>query len=1024
MIFGTCKSNFRLNLIRIVITGLLSNVFLTEVSAQIKLETLMENHWVDSVFNSLTPEQRIAQLVWVNVSQDKVSRNKVAELVKNFNVGGVIFFQIEPDSLVRTVNYYQSIARTPLLVSMDAEWGVAMRLPGVIPFPYNMMMGASQNPVLIRQSAAEMARQMKRLGIHVSLGPSCDINTQSKNPIIGMRSFGQIPQQVAVNSLAYVEGLQENGIIAIAKHYPGHGDTQSDSHLTLPQLPYNRERLDSIELVPFRMLCRSGVGGIMTAHLNVPQLDSVKGIPSSLSSEIVENILRKEWNYGGLIITDAMNMAGAKSFGNPGEIDVRALKAGNDVIEFPTDAVVTINAIRKALEEKRLSWDEINLKCRRVLAAKYWAGLNKLRVTDSKELITDLNSPTAELLKIKMIEASLTLLENKNNLIPLNRLDTLRIAALSVGESSVTAFQNMLANYTKVDFYNLPDKFTEDDLTGLKTRLAPYNLVIAGIHSLYESKTRKSMQVGILQKEPVKRPYGATNELELLIDDLTNARKSILVYFSNPYALGELKKCGNPAGLIMAYQNDTLVQSLAAQQIFGGIGANGKLPVDIGDRYKTGDGIAIENPVRLKYTIPEDASIASATLNFNIDSIVNQALDKGAFPGCNVLVAKDGKVIFHKAYGFHMFDRQVQAHKNDIYDLASVTKISGGLPAILKLYDEGKINLDKPVSAYYPEWKNRLFHRSDKADVTVRELYAHQSGLVPFIGFWKQTLENGKLSPKWYTDKPDQTHTLLVASGMYLDNRFMKVVNREIRKTPLKTRGKYVYSDLPLVITPQIVKNISGTDFREYVEDNFYRPLGAYEMTYLPMEKFPVNRIVPTENDQYYRHQQLQGTVHDESASVLGGISGNAGLFASANDLAKLLQMYLQMGTYGGKEYVSSSTMKEFTRTQFKQNNNRRGLIFDKPSLNNDSVKPEEAYPTPAASAESFGHSGYTGIFTWVDPKCNLVYIFLSNRVCPTRENNLISDLNVRTEVLSAIYRNIYQNKKATDFDFKSNTNK
>jgi len=1023
MMLGTSKSNLRLNLIRILITGLFLTVFLTEARSQVKLEKLMQNQWVDSVFNSMTTEQRIAQLVWVNVSQDKNSRDKVAKLVKDLGVGGVIFFQIEPDTLVKTVNYYQSLARTPLLVSMDAEWGVAMRLPGVISFPYNMMMGASQSPVLIKQAAAEMARQMKRLGIHVSLGPSCDINTQPRNPIIGMRSFGQIPQQVAVNSLAYVEGLQDNGIIAIAKHYPGHGDTQSDSHLTLPQLPYNRERLDSVELVPFKMLCRSGVGGIMTAHLNVPQLDTVKGIPSSLSSKIVENILRKEWNYGGLIMTDAMNMSGAKSFGNPGEIDVLALKAGNDVIEFPTDAVVTINAIRKALENKTLSWDEINLKCRRVLAAKFWAGLNKLKVSDSKELIPDLNSPRAELLKIKMIEGSLTLLENKNNLIPLNHLDTLRIAALSVGESSVTAFQSMLANYTKVDFFNLPDKFTEDDLTDMKARLAPYNLVIAGIHSLYESKTRKSMQVGILQKEPAKRPYGATTELEHLIDDLTNTKKSVLVYFSNPYALGELQKSGNPAGLIMAYQNDTLVQSLAAQQIFGGIGAHGKLPVDIGDKYKTGDGIAIENPVRLKYTIPEDASIASTTLNFDIDSIVNQALVKGAFPGCNVLVAKDGKVIFHKAYGFHMFNGQVQARKDDIYDLASVTKISGGLPAILKLYDEGKINLDKPVSAYYPEWKNRLFHRSDKADVTVRELYAHQSGLVPFIGFWKQTLDEGKLSFKWYTDKPDQAHTLLVAPGMYLDNHFMKEVNRDIRKTPLKTRGKYVYSDLPLVITLQIVKNISGINFREYVEENFYRPLGAFEMTYLPLEKFPVDRIVPTENDQYYRHQQLQGTVHDESAAVLGGISGNAGLFASANDLAKLMQMYLQMGTYGGKEYVSSATMKEFTRTQFRQNDNRRGLIFDKPSLNNDSVKPEEAYPTPAASAESFGHSGYTGIFTWVDPKCNLVYIFLSNRVCPTRENNLISDLNVRTEILSAIYRNIYQNTKTETFDLKSNLN-
>lgn len=1007
MAIGIFNLNIRLNLIRLLLIGLVLNVFSSEAKAQMNLDKLIQNQWVDSVFNSMTPEQRIGQLIWIDVNGNRGRQQKVSDLVKNYGIGGIIYFQTEPDSLVRTANYYQSIAQTPLLVAIDAEWGVAMRLPGLIAFPYNMMMGASQRPDLIKQSAAEMAKQMKRLGIHVSLGPSCDINTQSKNPIIGMRSFGQMPQQVAINSLAYVQGLQENGIIAVAKHYPGHGDTQFDSHLTLPQLPYGRERLDSVELVPFKILSESGVGGIMTAHLNVPQLDSEKGIPSSLSAKIVEGILRKEWNYKGLVITDAMGMAGAKSFGKPGDIDVLALKAGNDVIEYPSDAVVTIKAIQKALLEKTLSWDEINLKCRRVLAAKFWAGLNKKQVLNSKNLLAELNSPNAELLKIKMIEASLTLLENQDKLIPIDRLDTLKIAAISVGENTTTAFQNMLANYTKVDFYNLSDKFTESDLDEIKSKLKSYNLVIAGIHSLYESKTRKSMQVGNLQKEPTKRPYGATSELEHLVDYLTNAKKTIFVYFCNPYALGELKNAGTPAGLVMAYQNDTVMQSLAAQLLFGGIGACGKLPVDIENYYKTSDGITIEKPVRLKYTIPEDALIVSSSLNFDIDSIVKDALEKKAFPGCNVLVAKDGKVIFRKAYGYHTFEKEIPARLNDLYDLASVTKISGGLPGILKLYDEGKIDLNKPVLTYYPDWKKRLLHRSDKSNVTLRELYAHQSGLVPFINFNKMTLKDGKPSPKWYRTTADTQHPLCVAPDLYLDKKFLKITHKKIRKAPLKTRGKYVYSDLPLVITPQIVKNVSGIDFQEFIVNNFYRPLGANELTYLPLQKFQKDQIVPTELDNYYRFQLIQGTVHDESAAVLGGISGNAGLFASTNDLAKLLQMYLQMGTYGGKQYVSEATMKEFTRIQFPQNNNRRGLIFDRPAIDNQSLKPADAYPCPEVSDESFGHFGFTGTFVWMDPKNQLMYIFLSNRVYPTRKNNLISDLNVRTKILSSIYRNI-----------------
>lgn len=592
-----------------------------------------------------------------------------------------------------------------------------------------------------------------------------------------------------------------------------------------------------------------------------------------------------------------------------------------------------------------------------------------------------INDQEAELRKRQQIEASLTLLENKNNLIPLDRLDTLRVAALSVGSESVTEFQHMLANYMKVDFFNLPKNFTSQELAGMQAKMKDFNLVIAGIHNVSNAP-----------------------EFAELINFL-NRKTSVISWFCKLENFGNLKISGKPAGLILVFDKDSLTQSLSAQLIFGGIGAKGKLPENIGETYPKGAGIIIEKSIRLKYTLPEEVGVSSANLNGAIDSIVNNALDKKAFPGCNVLVAKDGKVIFRKAYGYHTFENLRPSREDDIYDLASVTKISGGLPGILKLYDEGKIELDKPVAKYFPDWENRLFYRSDKADITVRELYAHQSGLVPFIGFWKQTMKDGKLLSKWYSIQPDEKHTLCVAPGIYLDNRFLKIVNRDIRKSALKNRGKYVYSDLPLVITPQIVENISGIDFKEYVENNFHRLLGANELTYLPLQKFSRGRIVPTELDDYYRFQQLQGTVHDESAAVLGGMSGNAGLFASANDLAKLMQMYLQMGTYGGKQYVSEATMKEFTRVQFPQNNNRRGLIFDKPSLKLDSLKPAEAYPCKEVSPESFGHFGYTGTFVWMDPKCGLMYVFLSNRVYPTRNNSLISDLNVRTEILSAIYK-------------------
>ena len=980
--------------------------------AQINLEKLMHHPWVDSVYLSLTPEQRIGQLIWIDVTaKNHLSKQlKDAELIKKYGFGGIIFFEGDPVAQANLTNFYRSVSTVPPVVVMDAEWGIAMRLPGIMSFPYNMAMGASGDTALIREATREMARQMRRIGINIALGPSCDINTEPMNPIIGMRSFGESRELVTNFSLAYMRGLQENGIMAAAKHYPGHGDTQSDSHLVLPLLPYSRHRLDSLELYPFRKLSEAGIGCIMTAHLHVPAIDSSKEMPSSLSTMVIDQILHKEWQFRGLVITDAMNMNGVRRYENPGRLEVLALKAGNDVVEYPADPELSVKAILDAIKNKELTQAEMELKCRKVLAAKLWCGLNHPVKTDPANLVRDINSPQAELIKRKIIESSLTLLQNKQGIIPVGHLDSTRIAAVSVGSEKITPFQKMLAKYTKIDFFQLKSEFSTTERLSLQKKLKEYDLVVTGIHSMYESKLRHSLQVGILQQEKPLRPYGVTSELDSLLTFLSNRQKSIAVFFANPYGLGEIKAPLHIDGLIMAYQNDSLVQELSAQLIFGGIGAKGKLPVSVTGKFKIGEGQKIENTIRLKYTIPEEMGINSEKLTFQIDSIVNQALELKAFPGCNVLVARQGKVIFRKTYGYHTFAKNMPNREDDLFDLASVTKITGGLPVWLKLYDEGKINPDEKVATYYPEWRNKLFHRSNKSTITVRELLSHQSGLTPFVPFWKKSLKDGRISSDWYTFEPDQVHSLQVARGLYLDNRFPDYVYKTIRKSALKSRGTYVYSDLPFVLTPKITSGISGESFIESLDNYFYKPLGAYRITYNPMLKFQDDEIIPTEKDNYYRKQQLLGTVHDESSAVLGGISGNAGLFASINDLAKLYQMYLQMGTYGGKEYLKESTFKEFSRVQFPQNKNRRGLGFDKPSLNNSQLSEKNAYPIKSASPESFGHSGYTGTFVWIDPRFQLVYIFLSNRVFPTRDNNKISDLNVRTEIQRVIYENISKN--------------
>jgi len=478
-------------------------------------------------------------------------------------------------------------------------------------------------------------------------------------------------------------------------------------------------------------------------------------------------------------------------------------------------------------------------------------------------------TPGEQFAERKVVESELTLLENKNSLIPFTGLDTLRIAALSAGSSKVTPFQKMLGNYTKVDYFNLSENFTKDELNGTLKKLAGYNLVITGVHPQCEGERETG--------EGRTETGGENKILEEMLSRLSAPRNSVLVFFCNADAVNELKEIGSPVGLLIAYQNSAVTQELAAQLLFGGIGAKGKLPVSIGNHYKTGDGLTIDRPIRLKYTLPEEAGLNSLRLNKGIDSIVSKALAEKAFPGCNVLVAKDGKVIFRKAYGYHTFENRTPASVDDIYDLASITKVTGALPAIMKLNEEGKYLLDEPFSTYWPDWRRRFLHPSNKSDITLRELLAHQSGLVPFIPFYRQSMEGKKLSNKYYRAVPGEGYNLEVSQGLYLKDKFKQKIYKTIRKSPLKTRGKYVYSDLSVILTSEVVPRISGMKFTEFLDQNFYRPLGATTVTYLPSKKFSFEQIVPTEYDAIYRKKLVHGSVHDESAATFGGFAGNAG---------------------------------------------------------------------------------------------------------------------------------------------------
>jgi len=943
--------------------------------------------WVDSVFNTLSPDERIAQLIFVAAysNKDIVHEVEITDLVRKYKIGGLIFFQGDPVKQAILTNFYQSQSKVPLLIAMDGEWGLGMRLNNIMKFPYQMSLGAITNDSLIYTMGCAVANQCKRLGVHINLAPVVDINNNPKNPVINYRSFGEDKRNVTSKAAMYMKGLQDNGILATAKHFPGHGDTYKDSHKLLPVLHHSLERLDSLELYPYKKLIEQGLGAIMTAHLSIPELDSTKDLASTLSKPVLTGLLREELGFKGLVLTDALNMKAITDYFPPGIADAKAILAGNDILEFTQNVPLAIMEIKKSIKEEVISQEEIDNRCRKVLSMKYWAGLNDFKKINTENLIADLNPVSSKLLNHKLIKASLTVLRNNEDLVPLKNLDQVNIATLMLGASVLKPFQSMLEKYTRMEHFNWTEDMDTSATNKLFVNLQSFDLLVVGISDLNQIPNKN---------------FGVTEKMKQFFKQVIQSNQTLVVVFGNAYSLDKFKGIETAKGLIITYQDGSLFQELAAQVIFGGIGATGKLPVNVNEYFKLNDGIKTPGGIRLSYTLPEAAGMNSKVLDIKIDSIALSGIREKAFPGCQVLAAHEGAIIFHKCYGFQTYDNLIPVKKTDLYDFASVTKITGPLPALMKLYDNEKFDLNEKFSYYWLDFK-----RSNKSEIVVRDVLAHQASLIPYISYWKNTIrKNGKF--KWHTLKRDSSllFPVKVNNKLYLHKNYINKIYRAIRKSPIRENNDYTYSGLSFILYPKIIENLTGISYETYLKRNFYRPLGAFTLTYNPANHFPLARIIPTEYDDFFRMEQIHGYVHDEAAAMMGGISGNAGLFGTANDLAKLMQMYLNMGIYGGERFLAEETLKEFTRYQFTDNKNRRGLGFDKPLLENQKLYPEEIYPTISASSGSFGHSGFTGTFTWVDPEKELLYVFFSNRVYPTRENQKIYDLNIRTSILQVLY--------------------
>lgn len=963
------------------------------------------NHWVDSVFDTMSYDERLGQLFMVvaNPKSDTRNMQKLMRYVNEIKIGGILFHKGDPVMQAEVTNRLQKAARVPLLVSLDGEWGLSMRLSGTTRFPKNMMLGAIENDSLITEYGKEVARQCKEMGIHINFAPDLDVNSNTDNPVIGLRSFGENPHAVADKGLAYARGLEGQGILSVAKHFPGHGDTSEDSHYTLPAVHHDRERLDSVELYPFRRYIEEGYAGMMTAHLYVPALDKVRNRPVSMSRAVVTDLLQKELGFRGLCFTDALAMKGASTrrSDNP---SVMALLAGNDILLAPAAPINDFAAVKEALEEGILDTEEIEAKIIKVLQYKYIAGLNRYRPVETKGLSARLNSPHAAWLAAKLNAEAITLLKNEAGIIPLKQLDKKKIAVLSIGESTGNEFQKMLARYDSVACFSVSRTMSAAQVQSVYRKLEKYDVIICGVHT-----------VRIPENPALKQ--------------LADKKELLYAFFTLPYFCKEYKASILKAkAVVMAYEGTPLAQEYAAQVIFGGIAVKGKLPVSIPSLYQSGTGLFTEK-TRLGYHEPEEVGLDPDRLE-EITSIVGEGLEQKAFPGCQVLVAKDGMIVYDRSFGSFSYDGRQPVDEGSVYDLASSSKAAGTLLAVMKAYDEKKFTLNSKISEFIPSLKD-----SDKKNLTVKELLYHQSGLTPTINFYLDAIDKDSYKGSLYSsvknatypvrfdgrtyvrndftflpglvsDKKKAGFTTEVARGMYLHDSFRDTIIRDIRDSRLGVRGRYKYSCVNFILLKMMVEKQMQEPMDRLLHDSFFSRLGAWHTTYNPLHVMDTSQIVPTEDDRFVRRQLLRGYVHDEAAAFQGGVSGNAGLFSNADDLAKVLQLYLNLGTYGGESYLTRETCRLFT--QSKSPTCRRGLGFDKPDVGGGKNSPCGNL-TPASV---YGHTGYTGTCFWVDPDNNLLYIFLSNRVNPTRANNKLSTLNIRTRIQDTIYKAIGRDKR------------
>lgn len=938
-----------------------------------------EEKWVDSVFNSLSLEERIGQIINVRANNPNQPFNdNINRFIRDYNIGGVTFFRTDADKLLTQANEWQAVAKTPIMMAIDGEWGLGMRLNDAISYPYQMTLGALQNDELIREMGEQIAEQCRRIGISVNFAPDIDVNNEPSNPVIGMRSFGENPEIVSRKGIKYALALQNNGVMPTMKHFPGHGNTRTDSHKELPKVDRNIEDVRKIELKPFKNLIAAGVEGIMVGHLYLPALEPVHNTSSSMSANIVTDLLKKEMGFDGLIVTDGLEMKGAFANTTADSAVFHALMAGNDILLLPVNVDNSIKIIKSAAERDAAVRARIDESCRKVLKYKYRLGLHEFTPPSTENLSNDLNASRYLNLKQRLYNEAVTMLHN-DKLLPLMSSPTTKIAVVTIGDDDLMA-KLLSSQNMNVKAYNIAKDMNLKDSEKLLKELKDYDCVIVNVQktSIYASSN-----------------FGISISTREFVNNLSKKNKNVVInLFACPYALNLFDIKQKNDAVIVAYEDNEYAVRAVTDVILGKINPMGKLPVTVNKKYKFGAGIQYPG-----WLTPESLPVALIDNEYirRIDSLAMDAVNKKMTPGCQIVALKDGKIIYDKTFGRYMYDSGKSVNKESIYDLASLTKVFASTFAVMKLYDQGLISLDATLGDFFPYLKN-----SDKGDIRLIEIMTHQSGMPSWIPFYRNTLDDMGGEKSIYRFSIDEEHCVRVAENLYVSNDYVHEIFDIVKTAPMNEK-KYVYSDLGFYFIPKIVEMLTNQSFEDYLEENFYKPLCLKNTFFKPLKHTERDNIVPTEYDETFRKQHLQGDVHDPIAALFGGVSGHAGLFSNAKDLAVMMQLLLDGGYANRTHFFSEETIKYFTTAPFVDNMNRRGIGFDKPEVDPE-VPIRNQNPSAQASMDSFGHTGFTGTFVWADPQNDLVVVFLSNRVCPDAENKKLSRNNIRTMIHDCFY--------------------